>query len=448
MGLTRQLGQRVHEAGHAGTPAQAREAAKPGFVDAIATMLAGRGEAAVNALSAAARPLPTGSSIEVGQFSGTQADQAALINGVAAHVLDFDDVALRGHPSAVMVPAIVATAQALDCTGKQMLDAYVVGYEIWSELVDRESNMHHMKGWHPTGVFGAIGAAAACAALRGLDAQACAHALGLGAAQSAGLMANFGSMAKPLQAGRAAQAGVWAAQWAAHGLTAGADVLEHEQGFLAAVSPEGHVKRQTPVKTRYGMWRIVDRGLSVKKYPTCFFTHRALDAMLTLLQQSPVTPDQIARIDVLISREHATILHNHRPTTGLQAKFSIEFAMACALVRGKVGLAELDDAVVTAPDIQQCLARVHVTHSAEYDPIWQGAARADQVTLTLRDGRQLVSQRVRQAKGHAQHPLSRPELCTKFVDCLTHGDQADLAGPLLERLWSLEHCRAADLFTR
>src|SRR5690606_35269173 len=141
----------------------------------------------------------------------------------------------------VMVPALIALAGHVGASGARLLDAYVAGYQVWSDLVFRDEDIHHLKGWHPTGVFGAVGAAAACSALLGLDARACSHALGLGASMSAGIMANFGSMAKSLHAGRAAQAGVVAATLAQLGYTSGEDALEHEQGFLKAVSPQGRV---------------------------------------------------------------------------------------------------------------------------------------------------------------------------------------------------------------
>lgn len=446
MALTRRLGELLARTAREGATPAAREAAKTGFVDVVATMLAGRVEAPVYTLARAMRPLSAGACVEVAGFTRVAIDQAALINGVSAHALDFDDVALRGHPSAAMVPAILATAQATGADGRRMLDAYVAGYEVWGELVDRESGMHHMKGWHPTGVFGAIGAAAACAVLRGLDAGPAAHAIGLGATQSAGLMANFGAMAKPLQAGRAAQAGACAAQWAAHGYTAGDDVLEHEQGFLSAVSPKGEVDRAADIAFPTAGWRIETRGLSVKKYPTCFFTHRALDALLALLGDTPVAPDAVERVDVTLSPEHATVLRNHRPVTGLQAKFSIEFAMACALVRGKVGLLELSDEVVRDGGIQALIPRVHVTHSKEYSGEWLGAAAADRVTLTLRDGRRLHSRAVERAAGHALRPLGREELRAKFRDCLDHGGCGHMADGLFDRLSTLDEQPGAELF--
>lgn len=230
-------------------------------------MIAGRGEAAAAVLRDALAPLPPGNSRPWYGNTCCAAPEAALLNGVAAHALDFDDVALRGHPSAVLVPAILAAAQELDAQGARMLDAYVAGYEVWANLVDREHGIHHTKGWHPTGVFGAV--AAACAALRRLDAAACTHALGLGASRGAGILSNFGSMAKPFHAGRAAHSGVLAARLAAAGLTASPDALEHPQGFLAAISPHGNVDRQRPVGPPGRRWQIVERRLNFKKYPTC-----------------------------------------------------------------------------------------------------------------------------------------------------------------------------------
>jgi 2-methylcitrate dehydratase PrpD len=211
-----------------------------GFTDCIGVMIAGRGEPPAQLLKAALAPPPGEATLLFGADTAA-APVAAWINGTAAHALDFDDVAQRGHPSTVLVPAILAEAQALGATGRQMALAYAAGYETWAELVRRDADGHHNKGWHPTGIFGAIGAAAACASLRGLSAEQAAHAIALGASQSAGIMANFGTMTKPFHAGRAAHAGVISARLAASGFTAALDALEHPQGFLAAVSPAGRI---------------------------------------------------------------------------------------------------------------------------------------------------------------------------------------------------------------
>ena len=437
MSLTQDLGAFVARVGAEGVPSEARQIAKTGFIDCIGTMIAGSHEPAATTVLAALSPLPPG---KVQLWFGktrTSASEAALINGIAAHALDYDDVALRGHPSAALVPAIISAAQELGSTGAQMLDAYVAGYEVWANLVQRETDMHHMKGWHPTGIFGPIAASAACSVLRRLDADRSSHALGLGASQSAGLMANFGSMAKPFHAGRAAQAGVTAARLAAAGFTAQPDALEHAQGFLAAVSPKGAVDRESPPKDLGRTWQIVTERLNVKKYPTCYYTHRALDGLLDLLQKTPIDARDVERVDVSISRENATVLRNHRPKTGLEAKFSIEFPMAGALVARKLGLGELNEEFVRSDTVQRLFERVCVVPSTNYDPESPGSALTDQVVVTTRDGRRYESAAVRHARGHAQLPLAQTELRAKFLDCLSYGRFQGDAAAFFERIDSM-----------
>lgn len=436
-GLTRELGCFVAGVAREGSSREARAAATTGFVDTCATLIAGRNEPAVETLLRALAPLPPGRAALLFGVQETDAATAALVNGTAAHALDYDDVALRGHPSAVIVPAILALAAESGASGARLLDAYVAGYEVWAELVDREADIHHLKGWHPTGIFGAIGASAAAAVLLQLDAEQAMHALGLGASQSAGLMSNFGAMAKPFHAGRAAQAGVLAARLARAGFTASHDALEHPQGFLTAVSPGGKVDRSRPAAIG-SRFQIVERRMNVKRYPLCYYTHRALDGMLALRQTHAIRAEEVEHVEVRMSREHATVLRNHRPVTGLAAKFSIEFAMASALVAGSAGLAELTDDFVARSLVQRLIERVHVTPIPADDPETPAAAYADQVIVTLRDGTRLEGEPVHQALGHAQRPLSRAELQAKFVDALVHGRYEGDAAGLFDRLAGLE----------
>lgn len=445
MPLTRDLAAFVAKVGRDGVPDDAIAVAKTGFADTIATMIAGAREEAPRKLYEVLKPLPQGRSRIWMREERCAAPEAAWLNGVAAHALDFDDVAIRGHPSAVIVPAVLAEAEELGASGRDMASAYVAGYEAWAELVDRESDMHHEKGWHPTGVFGAIGAAAACAVLRRLDATQCAHALALAASQSAGIMSNFGAMAKPFHAGRAAHAGVMSARLAAAGFTGSLDALEHPQGFLAALSPHGRVDRERPVQAGTGAWQIVGRRVSLKKYPTCYYTHRSLDALLSLLARTPIDHRDVTRIDVTMSREHALVLRNHAPTDALAAKFSIEFAMSGALVAGRMTLAELRDDFVRSDAVQRLYGCVHVAHSEAYDADWPGAALSDQVTITTSDGRRLASDPVRHARGHAQVPLSHAELREKFIECVCYGAYDGDAQRLFERLDGMESLRAVDL---
>jgi 2-methylcitrate dehydratase PrpD len=443
--LTRELGNFVARVGTHGVPAEARAVAKIGFVDTIATMIAGSREDAVRILRTVLEPLPAGRSRL--WFSGRRcaAPEAAWLNGVATHALDFDDVALRGHPSAVLVPAILAEAEELGATCNQMLDAYVAGYEVWANLVDRESDMHHAKGWHPTGVFGPIAAAAACASLRKLEASQCSNALGLGASQSAGIMSNFGSMAKPFHAGRAAHAGLISARLGSAGFTTSPDALEHPQGFLSAISPRGNVDRERPVGTLGECWQISERRMNLKKYPTCYYTHRALDAIFSLLSGTSIDHRNVIRAEVSISREHALVLRNHAPADALAAKFSMEFAMAGALVAGKMGFPELRDDFVRSPAVQQLYPCVTVKHATVYDPGSPGWALHDQVTVTMTDGSIHVSDPVRHARGHAAVPLLKSELRAKFLECLNYGSYDGDAQRLFEQIDAMEALNACGL---
>lgn len=437
MSLTRSLGQFVSELSPNRVPAEAVAVARTGFVDCIGVMIAGREQEPTRILEGVLDPGAGDATLYFSQRKA-QGPQAAWINGTAAHALDFDDVALRGHPSSVLVPAILAEAEVLDASGRDMVTAYVAGYETWAELVRRESGFHHGKGWHPTGIFGAIGAAAACASLRRLDPAQTAQAIALGASQSAGLMANFGTMTKPFHAGRSAHAGVMAARLAAAGFTASEDALEHPQGFLGAVSPSGDVDRDSPASTLGARWRIVETGLNIKKYPACYCTHRAIDAMLGLLKTQPLRADDIAGITVKLSENYATILRNHSPRTGLAAKFSIEFAMASAVVAGRVGLGELTDGFVQRRDVQDLIGRVGVETNTDYHPDRSGGSAADEVVVRLRSGDEVVSERVSRARGHAEQPLREDELFAKFEDCLAAGGSAAVPAVLFQRLLAME----------
>jgi 2-methylcitrate dehydratase PrpD len=445
MALTQDLGRFVAGLSFERLPKDAIDVARTGFIDSIATMIAGAPDPAPQLLRQALHP--TGGEATL-YFTGERspAPEAAWINGTAGHALDYDDVAsLRGHPSTVLVPAIIAEGEALGASGRAMLTAYVAGYETWAELAWRDPGHHHRKGWHPTGIFGPIGAAAACALLRGLDADGATRALALAASQSSGTMANFGTMTKPFHAGRSAHSGVMSARLAELGFTASPDALEHPQGFLSAVSPAGEVDRETPPQGLGSDWWITKYRLGIKKYPACYCTHRALDAMLELLARHPLEPEQIERVTVSLSDTHALILRNHEPQTGLAAKFSMEFAMAAAVTARRAGLVEYTDAFVRRPEVQELMRRVGVETNQHYDPEVSGASVFDQVRVDLVGGGILASEKVARAKGHADRPLSEDELFEKFRTCLDAGGARIAPQVLFDRLRRLEDLSAREL---
>jgi 2-methylcitrate dehydratase PrpD len=356
---------------------------------------------------------------EIPSGRNLSAPDAALVNGVAAHVLDYDDVALAGHPSAVLVPAILAEGWTLDSSGKEAIAAYVAGYELWGQLDALEPGHLHDRGFHPTAVLGTLATAAACARLHGLDAEKTSHAIAIGASLASGLVANFGTMTKSLHAGRTAQSGVLAARLAAKGFTASPDVLEHRTGFLRAHSPSGSPRVEDGTIDLGTNWRLSDLGINVKRYPTCYATHRSIDAMLGLVHAHRLEPGNVKEIRVHTGATQKLMLRNANPKTGLEAKFSMEFAMAAALVAGRVGLSELTDEFVLRPEVTEAVAKVHCTTTDEVMAGDQPFAPDDRVSVVLSSGDVLEHPPVVYPKGSWQKPLTREELEEKFLDCAT-----------------------------
>ncbi len=409
------------------------------FTDCIGCAVAGSADPAPQILKTMLAPAGRESTLLVGEGRASALD-AAWINGTAAHALDYDDVAQRGgHPSAVIVPAILAEAEAIGATGRQMVLAYAAGFEVFADLARRDVEAQHEKGWHPTGIFGTIGAAAACASLRGLDAHKATMAIAISASQSAGLVSNFGTMTKPMHAGRGAHAGVASARLADLGFSGAPDAIEHAPGLLEAVSAFNRFDVETPLRAGRE-WQITGANrIGIKKYPMCYCVHRSLDGMLDLLQREAIRPDDVERVSVTYSPRNVTILRNHSPQTGLEAKFSIEFAMACALIARRAGLAELTDDFVRRPDVQSLIKRVSAEPANDrLNPNRPGYAVYDHITVDLRDGRRVDSGPIHVIRGDASVPLSREELWTKFEDCVRAGNPRLPARELFDTLMSLE----------
>jgi 2-methylcitrate dehydratase PrpD len=437
--ITRQTANFVASLKPADLPDRCREAARIGIIDCIGVMIAGAAEQPVRIVSAMlATSTQNDGAPEIPSGRNLAASDAALVNGVAAHVLDYDDVALAGHPSAVLVPAVLAEGWSLDASGIDALAAYIAGYELWAQVAAFEPGHLHERGFHPTAVMGALATAAACARLRKLGPEKTAHAIAIAASLASGLVANFGTMTKSLHAGRTAQSGVLAARLAEQGFTASLDVLEHQTGFLRAHSPSGTPDIENGKLDIGKNWRLADLGINVKRYPTCYATHRSIDAMLGLVGEHRLKPDDVHEIRVHTGVMQKLMLRNNNPQTGLEAKFSMEFAMAAALIAGRVGLSELTDEFVSRPEVGATFAKVRCTTTEEIMPGDQPFAPADQVSVLLASGEVLKHAPIVHAKGSWQKPLTREELKDKFLDCATRVLSRAKAIALFDQLWLLE----------
>ncbi|MEV0184593.1 MmgE/PrpD family protein [Streptomyces sp. NPDC050625] len=340
------------------------------------------------------------------------AEFAALANGTMAHALDFDDMHTRlaGHPSAVLVPAVLALAEEVGSSGDDVLTAMAVAYEVVHRVAALMGYPALFAGFHPTGVWAPVGTAAAAARLLGLSIDQACMALGIAASQAGGLRANFGSMVKPFHAGHGGMAGIMAAKLAALGFVAGDDAIGGPNGFVHCYG--GDRERIAEVVEGLGTRWFPLEGYSVKLYPACGKTHATVDAALALRGECSV--EAIDRITIDADESVADVLPYSRPATGLQAKFSLEYAAVVALLDGKAGLAQYTDERLADPRLQDLLMKTESRLSPGNTE--EQFFVNETVTLHLQDGRQLTNQVAREA-GDLGQEVPREDVVRKFRDC-------------------------------
>jgi 2-methylcitrate dehydratase PrpD len=415
---------------------EARARAAIAFTDTIGVMLAGVSEPAARIAQALAADEGTGECRVLGTHVATSPGWAALANGVAAHALDYDDMCFvsLAHPSCALVPAILAVGEIAHASARSLLDAYVVGFEIECRLGSVMNPRHyHQRGWHCTSSIGTLGAAAAAARVLGLDADATRHALGIAASSACGLKENMGSMVKPLHAGMAARNGVLAARMAQRGFTASPHAIDGPQGYLVAMDSE-HASLDEAVADLGARWEIEDSGITVKLYPSCAATHPPLDALTGIVRRERVMPDQVAAIDVEVDSMTPRLLIHPNPTTGLEAKFSMPFCAAAAVVFPRIGIDTFAVDRIGDAAVQSLMPRVTLRANPEFD----AAAPLSQarVTVRLRDGREWSAG----ADGARGYPgrVSEQELSTKFADCASRALTASAATSAWASLSAIE----------
>jgi 2-methylcitrate dehydratase PrpD len=391
-------------------------AARRAILDTLASAIAGSVEPAARIALEVERGFGGNPQAAVlGSDVRLSAAQAALVNGVAAHALDYDDVnySLRGHPSAPILPAVLALGEHTGASGADVLAGFVVGFELECKLGRTQGPSHYARGWHATSTHGSVGAAAACASLLRLPVEETAMALGIAGSMAAGSRQNFGTMTKPLHPGRAAEAGLTAALLAGHGFTADPRMLEEPLGFIRLFSAAEDHDQSKALAELGEPFDIISPGISVKKYPCCYNTHRALDAILALRDEHQLSPDAVASVEVRLPESSAQPLIHPRPTSGLEGKFSMQYCMAAALLDGSPRLTAFEDASVQRPAAQDLLRRIEmVTESGQVNM----AEGPSEVTVRLRDGTAL-QRRVEEPRGSGGDPLSWDELVEKFRDC-------------------------------
>lgn len=436
--LTRTIGAFIADMSFEAIPAPAIGAVKNALSDYAAVTILGRDEPVTRLVASFETVGPSGEASVLFSQHRAEARAAALINGTSGHAHDYDDVGIAfhpAHPSVAIAPAIFAQAESLGASGRDVITAFVTAYEVWSELASRDEEPQHIKGWHPTGAFGTIAAAAGVARLLKLDADASMRAVSIAASQAAGLVANFGTMTKPFHAGRASAAGLMSARYAQAGMTASPDIFEHSKGFLNAVSPHGKIDVQRAA--HFGKsWHIVDHGVSVKLYPMCYGTHRILSTLTPWAQEQKLSADDIAAVAFRTGPSRVVPLVHTNPKSALDAKFSAEFAIAMAVIAQRATLAEINDNFVNRADVRALMGKV----TRELDPVRDGTSFTedpdDDLVFTMRDG----SSRV--VKLHAPRDqaiaLDSETLWVKFLDCTSKAMDGVSARRLFDAMQSLD----------
>jgi 2-methylcitrate dehydratase PrpD len=396
------------------------ELARRAFVDTVGCAVAGSVEAPAQAVRDAVAGWGSGACAIYGSALRVPAPAAALANGTAAHAQDYDDVnnPAMSHPSAVLVPALLALASEIEADGRRCLDAYLVGYEILTRLGEAANLAHYFRGWHTTLSLGAPAAAAACARLLRLDAAHTRAALSMATSMGGGSKRQFGTGTKPLHAGLAAQAGILAARLAASGLDAAPEIFEGRWGMLEMTAGDGApgfagvLERlgNPPAAREHGVW--------FKLYPCCASTHRPIDAALALRTQHALDARAIASVEGMVSANAAANLRYAMPADPSQARFSLPYCVAAALLDGAVTPASFTPQAIARPAAVALMPRIRMSVDPDLDGERAVAELVERATLTVRtdDGR-VLSQRIETPRGHPLSPLDDDLLDTKFRAC-------------------------------
>ena len=420
-------------------PDSMRHEAKRALVNILGCAIgSGRHETVERAVAALRPYFGSPQASLAGRTERCDALHAALINGIAAHVLDFDDTHPHAiHPSAPVWPALLAATEIRRVSGSALLDAFIVGAEVELRIGNAVYPSHYEAGFHATGTCGVFGAAAACARLLGLDAQRTGWALGIAATQSAGLREMFGSDCKSLHPGKAARDGLTAALLAQEYFTSSERGIEAPRGFAHVLAG---ARDFSAIGAGLGSrWEL---GSNMYKPFACgLVVHAAIDACIQVHDEHRLQPSEIEHVRVRVNPIVMELTAKAEPRTGLEGKFSVYHACAIALTRGRGGEAEFSDAAVLEPQV------VALRHKVEAQPDPAIAMMEAYATIRLSDGR-VIEKHVASALGSTERPMSDRDLEEKFralVDGVLPEGPTDR---LLQACWHAEACEDAVRISR
>ena len=409
MAVTRELASFVADTDYNDLSEKVKEHTKVCILDWLGAALAGSLEPPTKIITSIIRELGgREESTIIGTRTKTSCVNAALTNGISGHSVELDDIHEESiiHTAAPVVPAALAVAERNNVSGRDLITSVVLGYEV-EIRIGTAINPSHYRFWHTTGTCGTFGAATSAGKILGLDRKGMVHALGIAGTQAAGLIETFGTMSKSLNPGRAAMDGVLAALLAWKGFTSSSMILEAEKGYCRATAEEYNLNKIT---------ENLGKGFELtnnifKIHASCGHTHGAIDAVLLLAEKHGIKPDAVDKVVVGTYPIAVEVVgKNYEPKTASEAKFSLPYCLATALICGRVGLAEFSEERLRDPKIQKLSKRVNVMVDPEYVNARLGRAK---VALHTTDGEELTC-RVDVPKGYPKNPLTRAELEEKF----------------------------------
>lgn len=347
---------------------------------------------------------------------------AIIINGISAHFHDVDDVlvSIDGHPSVAVLPAVLAAAEIVGATGEETLRAYVTGIEVLKLIgigFNKDARYYSI-GWHATATLGIFGATAAVGRLFGLTESQLVNALGIAASESSGLKGNFGTMVKPLHAGRTGAKAFFAAQIAKRGYISNPAIMESSEGF-AHVTVKTIDISDVKKAIEEGVSAFIDPGLSMKPWPCCRQNHSAINAVQNLKTKYSFTAADVEKVECLVQPVSFDCLKYTNPKTKLQGKFSIQYNVAVALIKGNITLEDFDGTDIEDPKVLELMKKILIKiddsiaggmyNNGKYDSI---------VKIHLKDGR-VLQDWVVYAKGDPANMMTQQEVMTKFNSCIS-----------------------------
>ncbi|OGQ48733.1 MAG: hypothetical protein A3I10_05100 [Deltaproteobacteria bacterium RIFCSPLOWO2_02_FULL_57_26] len=424
MGLTEEVVNFVHKTRYKDIPPEIIRLAQGFVLDGLGVMLAGSTERGSHIIQTYIRRLGgRGESTVIASGFLVPAARAALANGVAGHAMDYDDTQLSTskeavyglltHPTVPVLAAALGVGEAHKISGQELLLAYILGVEVECRIADAIYPRHYQAGFHSTATMGGLGAVLAVGKLLGLKPEALARALGIAASMAAGLRENFGTMTKPLHAGRAAENGVTAAQLAQQGFTSALNILEAKRGFFSAMAGGYNEEK---IAGRLGRpYFMKEPGISIKPYPSGSLSHPAQDLILDLVQSNDLHAGDIESIEVGTNSNVPNALIYPMPKTALEGKFSIPFCMAIGVLEHKAGIAQFSDRKVRDPRVVALMRRVTLTVDPELEALGYDQVRS-RIRIKLKGGK-TIEGRADVARGHPLKPMSWAEIGEKFRDC-------------------------------